>query len=61
MLEQPGAEVNSKDSFGRMLLSRLAKDCEANVKLSLPGADVVADSKDDFGWTPLSWVPKNVH
>jgi ankyrin repeat protein len=61
LLENGEVNVNSKDIFGRTLLSYAAqKGYEATIKLLLKnGVDV--DSKDNNDWTPLLYTAKNGH
>jgi ankyrin repeat protein len=61
LLLEKGAELESKDEYGRTPLSWAARNKhEAMVKLLLEkGAEL--ESKDDCGRTPLSWAAGNGH
>ena len=61
LLLEKGADIESKDDYGRTPLSWAAEGGhKAVVKLLLEkGADM--ESKDDYGQTPLSWAAEGGH
>ncbi|GIJ92594.1 hypothetical protein Asppvi_001872 [Aspergillus pseudoviridinutans] len=60
LLETGKFMLDSKDKYGRTVLSWLAvKGNEATVKLLLATGQVDPDSNDYYLWTPLSWAAEN--
>ena len=62
LLLEKGAELESKDNYGRTPLSRAAENGhEAVVKLLLEKGAELESKDNDYGQTPLLWAAENGH